>query len=1008
MIKFKIQSKFLIVLMLITVQATSFGQNSNTISGKVVDSTGKPIENVSVTVLDGFTTTSTDANGEFSITIKLGESKLIFKKPGYKTYTAESESKRTVFVTLLPDDTELQYHVAYGKRSKSELTASISTISAKNLERSPVTTLGNAIQGFGSGLTVLRVTGSEPGWDDPYIFIRGFQTFGDGFRPLVLVDDVERDFSQLDPEEIESFSILKDAAATAMYGMRGANGVILVTTKRGFTGKPVITYRSQFGVQSPTRLPEYVDAPDYVTYHNAALRNDYYRLSDDEFNDLFLSDPRNNPDNYNGSNPYLYANTDWYNSFLKSYAPQQSHKLSFRGGNDVAKYYVLLGVLNQKGLYKYTEENSGYSTQNVFKRFNFRSTIDIDLSSNVKLGVNLGGRVENRHVPNSGAGEIITSLSKNPATMPIFNEDGSIAGTSIYTNPYGLIAKTGYQDRFKRYVEGTTTLDWKLDKITKGLSFNALFGFDVSKQYGRSKTQTFARYQQNLDGSYTKYGESSSISLDISGWDNTFGLMLNYMYGFGYNRTFGNSHLSADIKYMQSRETLESNTYDYKNQGVFGRATYTISSKYTAEFGFAYNGSEDMAKGNRFGFFPAISAAWVASNEEFLKHNNFINFLKIRGSIGKTGNSNIGIGYRYPYEQSFSRGGGYYFGTAWTDGSYENRIANPNITWEEALCLNLGFDMETSKKFGLSLDLFQNDRKHIITGRWNILPSYIGQNLPYENNGSVKSTGFEFTATHTNNIGDFSYNIQGNVSFAKNKVTAMDEVAGLNSWEYNTGQSVTQSWGLEVSSDKFFKDETDIKNWAKSSYGSVQPGDVKYIDQNNDKIIDDQDYIPLGNPFIPEWNFGLNFSCAYKGLDFNILFNGIAKRSFFISNSVFWGLQNSNNITSEVAENSWGISSNPEYPRLTTQVNTHNYQASSLWLKNAGYLRVQTIELGYTVPKRITTKIRVNQLRIFVNGYNLFTFDGLKKYNLSAEVPNAGVTLYPEIKVTNVGFSLNF
>jgi hypothetical protein len=313
-----------------------------------------------------------------------------------------------------------------------------------------------------------------------------------------------------------------------------------------------------------------------------------------------------------------------------------------------------------------------------------------------------------------------------------------------------------------------------------------------------------------------------------------------------------------------------------------------------------------------------------------------------------------------------------------------------------------------AKKLGVTLDLFQHSRKQIITGRWNTLPSFIGQDLPYENNGSVQSRGFEITASYNNKLSDFTYIVKGTVSYVRNKVTSMDEVAGLNSWEYRTGQSVMQMWGLDVSDDKFFSDQTDIDNWAKSSYGEVQPGDVKYIDQNNDSIIDAQDYVPLGNPFIPEWNFGLNLGCAYKGFDFNILLNGVANRSVFISNNVFWGLQDNNNITNEVAENSWGVSSEPSYPRLTTQVNTHNYQASSLWLKNAGYLRIQTVEIGYNFPEEILNKAKISQLRIFVNAYNLYTFDGLRKYNLSAEAPDAGVSMYPEIRVTNVGISLKF
>ncbi|HLN73404.1 MAG TPA: TonB-dependent receptor [Prolixibacteraceae bacterium] len=998
----------ILLLMLIFLSMITFAQEATVISGRVTDQSGNPIDKVTVSVLDEFTQVSTDNSGDFTLSAPLGKV-LLFSKIGYLQQQHPLTNNNALTIQLLKENPEPVYNVAYGVRSQSELTSAISTISAEDLSKAPVSTLGNAIQGLGSGLTVLRTVGAEPGWDQPNIFIRGVQTFGGGASPLVMVDNVERDFTQLDPEEIETFTILKDAAATAQYGMRGANGVILVTTKKGFIGKPEVSLTAQYGMQSATRLPKYANAQQYVTYRNLALRNDYSKLSDPEFNSLFMSDPRNNPDNYNGSNLYLYPNTDWYDSFIKSSAPQQSYKLSFRGGTEIAQYYVMLGVLDQKGLYNYSQENSGFSTQNDFSRYNFRTAVDVNVSKTFKVGVNLGGRVENRHVPNTGAGTIISALSKLPATMPIFNEDQSLAGSAIYKyNPYGMIARSGFQDRFARYIQGTTTADLKLDGILKGLSANALFGFDATKNYGRSKNQSYAVYQQNADNTYTQFGEGTSIDLGYSGWDNTFGLMLNYMFGLSYDRTLGVNHLAGDVKYMQSSESVEGDNPDFRNQGVFGRATYSYDKRYTAEFGFAYNGSENFAKDRRFGFFPTLSAAWVISNESFLKDSKTLSFLKLRGSYGKVGNSNIGIGYRFPYEEKYYSGNGYYFGTAGTDGAYEGRIANPTLTWEESLNGNIGLEIGLFKALEVDVDVFHNDRSQIITGRWNTLPSFIGQDLPYENNGSVLSKGFEIVLKHSKKIGDFSYLVQGNISYTTNKITAQEEVAGMNPWEYRTGQEVMQQWGLAVSPDKFFKDQADIDSYAKSSYGTNQPGDVKYIDQNGDGVIDSQDYVPMGNPSVPEYNFGLTLGLGFKGFDFNVLLTGIANRSLFMNNNVFWGMQDNNNITTEVADNSWGVSENPIYPRLTTQLNAHNYQPSSLWLKELDYLRIQTMEIGYSLPKKLLSKANINDVRFFVNGYNLFSFDTMKKYNVSPEIPNAGVTLYPEVRVINIGANLKF
>jgi TonB-linked SusC/RagA family outer membrane protein len=907
------------------------------------------------------------------------------------------------------DSLETTYSVAYGSRTKTNLTAAIATISSDELSKVPVATLGNAIQGFATGLTVLRTVGAEPGWDQPSFYIRGVQTFGGGSAPLVLVDNVERDFSQLDPEEIETFTILKDAAAVAQYGMRGANGVISITTKRGFVGRPVITITSQAGMQSPSRLPEFLGAADYVNYRNMALRNDYPMVNDAEFQSLFLNDPRNNPANYDGSQPYLFATTDWYDTFLKKSAPQQMHNLSFRGGSEVARYYVMLGVLQQQGLYQFTKENTGFNTQNIFSRYNFRSVVDVNISNNLTVGVNLAGRVENRHTPNSSAGDIITSLSKLPPTMPYLNEDNSIAGSSTYrTNPYGLISRSGFADRFNRYLQGTTTADLKLDKLLNGLSANALFGFDAYKHYGRSKDQRFAVYQQNLDGSYTPFGEDSSLDINFSGWGSDFSLMMNYMAGLSYRGANHTNMLEADLKYMQSSLAVDGNQPEYRNQGVFGRGTYTYDRRYTAEVGFAYNGSENFAKGSRFGFFPSVSAAWVISNEAFMEDQSMLQFLKLRGSLGKVGNSNIGVGYRFPYEELFYSGGGYYFGTSNTDGAYEGRIPNPAITWEESLNANVGIDVELLRSLSVNLDVFRNHRSRIITGRWNTLPAFIGQDLPYDNVGEVLTRGVEMAVIHSRRIGELGYHIRANVSYATNIITRQEEVQGMNDWEYRAGRAVMQQWGLQVADQAFFADQNEIDGWAKSTYGTVQPGDVKYIDQNKDGVIDEQDYVPLGHPSVPEWNLGLNLGLSWNGIDLNVLLTGIANRSMFISNSVVWGLQENNNITREVAGNSWGVSANPLYPRLTTQRNQHNYQPSSMWQYQGNYLRIQTLELGYTLPDTWLKRMEIEQVRFFVNGYNLFSFDHLRSLNLSAEVPNAGVTLYPETRIINIGTSLKF
>ncbi|MDR2086536.1 MAG: TonB-dependent receptor [Dysgonamonadaceae bacterium] len=898
---------------------------------------------------------------------------------------------------------EKRYEVAYGVRTKTELTSAISVVGGEELARTPVSILNDAVQGKVSGLTAIRTTGSEPGWTTTQFLVRGIGTFGNGQTPLYMVDNVERNITQLDPEEIQSFTVLKDAAATVAYGMRAANGVINVTTKRGFAGKTQISFKAQAGMQQPTRLPQYLNSQEYVRYRNIALVNDGLPIP---------TDPRYNPDNYNGTqDPYLYPNTDWYDEFLKNASPQQIYKLSIAGGSEQARYFVLLGVTDQQGLFRFGNENSGYSTNYDYTRYNVRSNVDVDITKYLSVSLDLAGRLETKVAPNTSSSAIFTALSQFPPTMPVKNRDGSIAGTSVYTgNPYGLIAKSGYGNYMNRYLQGNVTLNQKLDFWLKGLSVNALFAFDNYKNYDRGKDRTFAVYSENTDGSYTKLGEDSEVGTNYSTWSSDFYLLLSGFAGLSYVNTFDQHSLGIDVKYLQSQRNVPDNELDYKNQGAFGRITYGFDKRYIVEWGWSYSGSENFTGERRFDFYPVGSLAWVVSNERFWGNRFSIDFLKLRGSYGLTGNSDVGIG-RFPYESQYTRGGGYVFGSGFSDsdGSQEGRPGNPYIGAEHSLNANIGLDVEWSNGlFVLSADVFRNDRKQIITTRGNTFPGIAGQSLPYENIGSVLNRGFEVSLTHRNQIRDFAYYGQANLSYAADKITYTDEVSGIEPWLSSIGRSVYQQWGLQ--SAGFFNSQEEIDGWAKSTYGVVKPGDVKYIDQNNDQIINDDDRVPLGKPSIPQWNFGFLFGCSYKNLDFNFALTGVANRSIFISNNVLWGMQNNNKITA-TARDAWqqGVNETSAlYPRLTTEANNHNYRESDIWQFSGNYIRLQNVEIGYRLPENLLQKVHIAGCRFFVNGFNLLSFDQLKKFNLSAEYPDAGVTAYPETRVFNIGINLKF
>lgn len=894
------------------------------------------------------------------------------------------------------------YDYAYGVREKSMLTGAVSFINSNTISESPSSSIDKSMQGRLSGVTIMR-NSDEPGYENSSIYIRGIGTFGEGKEPLIMVDGVESDYYQLIPEEIEKITVLKDGAATVLYGIRGANGVILINTKRGINGKPIVTLNAQFGLQNPIMYPKYLGSQEYLMYRNIALANDGLAIPTDD---------RNNPAMYDGINdPYSFANTDWYGEMLRNTAPQQRYNVSLQGGTDKVRYFVLLGATNQQGIYKHSKVNPNFNTNVSFSGYNVRSNVDMQASRELSIRLDLSARVEQRNTPMTGASDIFTALSTIPSTIPMFNRDGSLGGNGEYkNNPYGLITQTGYGRQNSRYLSGNIVADYDLQALTKGLSVDLQMSFNTFKHYGRKKDQSFAVYSENSDGSFTKFGEDTDISLAYDNLNDRYFFMYSIIGGFNYDRVFGCHHLNGALKGLLSSKEINGNSPDFKQQNLFGYAAYQYDNRYTVEFGFSYSGSEDFIGKNRYGFFPVGSFAWNISNEQFMQNVSTVNFLKLRGSYGMVGNSNLGIG-RFPSDPRYFPGGGYWFGGSQSesDGAYEGSISNPNITWEKSLNGNVGLDIELlNSRLTASMDAFYNKRSRIISYRTATLPDIIGQVLPLENIGKVDNKGFEVTLGFNDSKGDFRYGVNTNISFARNTIKAYDEVAGLNSWEYRSGHSVTQQWGLEVLG--FFSSYEEINQWAKSSYSKLHPGDIKYTNLNGDGIIDQTDEKPIGKPLVPEWTGGLNLMAGYKGFDLNIFFTGVANRTIFVNNNVFWGIQGNNKATNTVKD-AWQAGVNEataRYPRLTTLTNNHNYRKNSLWAFNGDYLRLQNIELGYSLPKLLLSKAHISKTRFFVNASNLFSFDRLHKYNVNVENIGSGITTYPQMRIFNVGVSLQF
>lgn len=978
-------------------------------SGVVQDEQGSPLVGVEVSIVDGFKQVITDLSGKFQIDVPVGES-LYFNKAGYIRQKKEIDNRGTsITIILKKENMEEIYQLGYIARPRSEVTTAISTITADQFSQSSLISAESALTGKAAGLSVLRTNGNEPGVELNNLYIRGIGTENAMRSPYILVDDIERSLGGLDVHEIESVTILKDGAANTQYGQRGANGTILITTKRGIVGKPEIEFITQVGTQQPTHRPDYLGSKEYVALYNKALKNDGLSIP---------SGPKSNPETYTGfQNKYLYPDVDWYDEFIRNNALQQQYKITFRGGTETIRYFMLLGYTEQDGLYKYSNLNSGYSTNLNYNRFNVRANLDANVTKSLTVSLDLAARVENQNKPNTTTNNVFTALSSIvPNAMPIRYEDNNLAGTSQYKeNPLGMISRTGYSQNRGVSLQIKAKALQDLSALTKGLNAELVFGYDGKSSYGLMKTEQYATYESQADGSYTKYGEEVPLALNMSATGKDYYNLMSFFGGLNYDRTFYKHSIGGNIRYYQTQTFVRGDNPPYGKQGINGGVRYDYDKRYFINLNFAYDGSDEYAPGNRFGFFPAISAAWLISNENFLKANPTLTYLKLRASYGESGNCKTSGIDRYAYQSHWfgydASWGGYIFGTGfpWSDGAWEGRTPNPDLTWETTKNFNAGLDLSLFNHLSVSVDGFVHKRDNIIMALENTTSSIIGVAAPYANIGKVTNKGFETTVTYSDKIGKVDYYVQANTSYARNKITQTDEVANLAANLKRTGHSVTQPFGLLAIG--YYKDQADIDTSPVNTLYKVRPGDIKYKDVNNDQIINEEDETAIGTPTVPEWAFGLSAGIEYAGFDFSFLLSGYAGRSVYMdNNSNAWSLYNNSNAT-RLAYGAWeaGVrEDNATYPRLTTESNKNNYRSSTYWLKNGNFLRLSNLELGYSFPQKWLSKISLKALRLYVNGQNLFTADHLGDFNVDPEVISAGITDYPVVRTFNVGLSLKF
>ena len=892
--------KLFLTLTLVLLTLGASAQDKITVSGNVSDESGEPI--IGATVMEALTTNGvvTDFDGNFKIQVKNEKATLKITYIGMIAQNIRVGNQRHVKVVLKDENKSLGevVVVGYGHQKKESVVGAIGQVSNKELLQSPSANVSQALSGKVAGLVTTQTSGA-PGADDMKLYIRGRASFAGDNQPLIMVDGVEREFSQIAPDDIESISVLKDASATAVYGVRGANGVVLITTKRGTDAKPVVSLTANWQWSSPTRGDTYLNSYDSVRLLEEALANDgqpsQYNARDIE---MFR---KSCAGELSGDDALLYPNVDWYDAVLRNSAPAQRYNVNIQGGTKRMRYFVSAEYYDQQGLFKnFSEDQYGNKSIQSYNRIGFRANLDFLLTKDLTVSVNFGTRFEERKGPNSNEAfdgsysQTFYNLNHTPGWLfpvsyQLRNDDGTVrnlyAGSSQYQdNPVARLAKAGFYRATNTINETNFIANYKMDWLTPGLSARAMISFDYNAYYDRKFTASFATYELNrgasnfnIVDSYYKY--NSDTQLVYAGDDQTTTYKLYIEGQLNYARKFGKHDVTGMLLYNQ-------NDYRYqaelarRYQGLVGRATYGYDDRYLAEVNFGYNGSENFRKGKRFGFFPAFSLGWRLSNEKFMKPaEKWLDNLKIRASYGEVGNDQYlvnGVRQRFLYEEKWVQyANAYRFGTKGVTTIYESQYPNYNVTWEKAHKYNAGVDFSflNGLLFG-SFDYFYEKRNNILTS-YQSRPEWVGTTMAAGNLGETHNQGFELELHHSNTIGkDFRYNIGFSFSHAKNKIVNKDEPAVKTDYRKREGHAINQFFGLVCDGYVTSADLAD-PNFSKSTYGDVKVGDLKYRDMNGDGFIDSRDETFIGLSDIPENTYSLTLGATYKGWGFNVMFQGV-------------------------------------------------------------------------------------------------------------------------------------
>ncbi|WP_316819286.1 TonB-dependent receptor [Pedobacter nyackensis] len=969
-----------------------------TLTGQIIDQNGNPIAGVNVKLENSNNGAATDHNGKFSIkNVKLNDV-LVISVVGYITQRVTVSKDADLKVTLIEDSKGLDEVVMVGQgvQKKASVIGSIASVSTKELRQSPVANLSNALAGRLPGLIAIQRNGRQ-GSDGATLLIRGVATLN-GTSPMVVVDGVEgRTLSDIEPSDVESVSILKDATATAIYGIRGANGVVLITSRRGSAARaPSISFTSQYGIQAPTRIPEVVNSYEYATLFNQANKNNGTPLT---YSDAQLEGYRTHSD------PYLYPDNDFAKILLKKSSVMTRQNLTVTGGSNFARFFVSAGYLSQAGIYNHFE--TPYPSDQVFKRYNFRGNVDVDVTKTTLLRLDLSGSFGSVNRPRYENEPFFAVVRFAPNIYPIKNPDGTWgSAVSLTNNPVAELSDNGYVVSYTGRSQGTFAITQKLDVLTKGLTATASLSYDANYFQDQTRSKGYDAFQYNANKTYTRTRTGSKLGA-VSG---AYGLsrFATYRATIAYDRAFGDHSITSSAIYTQQKSY---NNIDIPAalQGLSGRTTYNFKNKYFAEATYAYNGSENFAPGKRFGFFPAGAIGWIATEETFFKENaEFLSFLKLRASFGVVGNDQIG-GSRFLFNSFYADAGGGSFGNppAGTPGLAESFLGNENITWERGYKKNIAFE---SKFFNnlitFNVDLYREDRKQILVN--SLVPQLAGlPNFPPINKGQVKNQGFEAELGVRKNFNSLFVNIKGNIGFNRSEVIDNNEATPLFAYQSGKGKRVGQPLGLI--SQGFFGNVQEITGNPTQAYSSkVIPGDLRYQDYNGDGIVNDFDRVAIGYSTIPEMQYGMTFDFGFKNFDLSVLFQGSANSSVYFDQFGYvpfdrQGTALKDHLNSWTPENA----ATATYPRIDIGVNANNTRLSTFTQQNGNYVRLKNAEIGYSFSQSLLSRVGLKKVRIFANGQNLVTWSKIKL--VDPEYGNGSIgTTYPQQKVYNFGLNLDF